>query len=102
MATNPDPLSTQPTPAATPAPRSERRQLKCVFCDCVMTGDGQDVYHMGEKAKEFEKLSERLAGKDEEIAKLQREIADLKGQLAAVTSSGTGQHGHRPGSRVGS
>jgi hypothetical protein len=87
MAANPDPLATV-DPPSTPSARSESsRKTKCVFCDCVMTVDGQDIYHLGERAKAFQKSDERLAKKDEEIAKLQEEIRAVKAERDALKST---------------
>jgi hypothetical protein len=100
-----DPLNTDNTPPVVVPPQTGARRAgqKCVFCECVMTGDGQDIWHLGDKAKEYKKHQETIAKKDEEISKLSSEITELKRQLAALSpSSGSGTATHRPGSRVGS
>lgn len=89
------------TTAVTPVvPRSDSKKTKCVFCECVMTVDGQDIYHMGEKAKAFQKQDERLAKKDEEIAKLQADLTEVKRERDALVSGSETSHRHRPGGRV--
>lgn len=87
-------------PPVIPPPRVESKKTKCVFCECVMTVDGQDIYHMGEKAKGFQKMDERLAKKDEEISKLQTELTEVKRERDALISGSGQSHQHRPGGRV--
>lgn len=95
----PDPLETA-TPAP-PAPVREGRKLTCVFCDCVMTADGQDIYHLGERAKKFQKHEETITKKDEEIARLNAKIAEQQQQIDALKGSGESRSAsHRPGGRV--
>lgn len=96
-----DVLDTNTPPATLAVPvRESSRKTKCVFCECVMTVDGADIYHMGDKAKSFQKQEERIAKKDEEIAKLGAELTEVKRERDALVSGGDSSHRHRPGGRV--
>ena len=94
---NTDPLTVPTTP--TPAPARSGPRTRCVFCECVMTGDGQDVYHLGDKAKAFAKLDERLAEKDAEIAKLNEKVSALNAELTSLRV-GTATPTRRIGERI--
>ena len=78
-----DPLEVTPTNLPPKAPPASRK-VQCCFCECVMTADGQDIWHLGEKAKQYQKMDERMAKKDEEIAKLNDEIRALKEERDAL------------------
>ena len=96
-----DVLDTNNPPVTPPVVvRADSKKTKCVYCECVMTVDGQDIYHMGEKAKSFQKFDERLAKKDEEISKLQAELTEVKRERDALISGSGESHRHRPGGRV--
>jgi hypothetical protein len=68
-----------------------------------MTGDGQDVYSMGAKAKDFEKASERhtkaIEKKDEEIAQLREQLRVVTAERDALKGSGASP-AHKAGARV--
>lgn len=99
-----DVLNTDPpASAAPPAPRGQR--FKCVFCDCVMTGDGESIWSMGARAKEYDAANTKHA---KAIEKLNGELETLRSELAAVKaerdalkgSGGANPTRHRPGNRV--
>lgn len=98
-----DPLNTDPPRNTPPAPTG--RKFKCVFCDCVMTGDGESIWSMGERAKEFDAQKTRHAEvvekKDKEIAKLTEQLADARNKIEALTSNPNSGSTHRVGKRVG-
>jgi hypothetical protein len=52
-----------------------------------MTGDGESIWSMGERAKKFEKLSathaEAIEAKDREIAELKEKVSTLTVELDA-------------------
>lgn len=95
-----DPLNTDPPPASVPPAPASAKKYTCVGCGCVMTADGQDIWHMGEKYKTFQKQAETITKKDEEISRLTSELATVKQELAALRSSGSAVASHRPGARV--
>lgn len=97
-----DPLNTAP-PGAPPAPSGQR--FKCVFCHCVMTGDGESVWSMGDLAKDYEiadkRHAEAIAAKDDEIATLRAELKTARDERDALKSSGgVEKSAYRPGGRI--
>jgi hypothetical protein len=64
-----------------------------------MTVDGQDIYHMGDKAKVFQKHQETIEKKDAEIALLSEKIRALEAERDALRGSGS-TASHRAGARV--
>lgn len=94
-----DPLETTPPAAATAPARESNRKTKCVFCECVMTVDGIDIYHMGDKAKSFQKLQEVIDKKDQEIARTNEELRTVKAERDALKAQVAGTS---RGSHVGS
>lgn len=81
-----DPLETNPTPTPVISSSGQKR-FTCVGCGCVMTANGQDIWSLGEGYKEWKKLEDRLAKKDEEIGKLNEEIRALKAERDALKGS---------------
>jgi hypothetical protein len=88
MSSVPPPLRTEGDPP--PAPPEPSRYLKCDFCECQLTKNGE-VYRVSEKAREYrdekEKHIKQVAKLDEEIAKLREDLTKKETELAQLRAS---------------